>query len=208
MFEEMMASFRRNLAIFSGDNIFYFMQKSHYFLHLAKGMSPDEFAALCVERAQAREEGTPSRDARASEGLSFVELGHSYTEICERLGSPLARAVRPDFLTGRFVEGALEKAEAELGSVDPKGCILVYDPEGGEFCELSSGGRDFLSALQSAGTLGVLLDAAERAGAETSGLEEFAKELYQAGLLHEPKETRDLAPSITTIDPELQKIKS
>jgi anaerobic magnesium-protoporphyrin IX monomethyl ester cyclase len=206
MFDEMMAGFREFLPIFSGDTILYFMQKSHYFLHLAKGMSPDEFAALCVERAKAREEGSPSRDARASEGLSFVELGHSYTEICERLGSPLARAVRPDFLTGRFVEGALEKAEAELGSVDPKGCILVYDPEGGEFCELSGGGRDFLSALQSAGTLGVLLDAAERAGAETSGLEEFAKELYQAGLLHEPKETRDRSPLIAAADPELQKI--
>ena len=100
----------------------------------------------------------------------------------------------------------LEKAEAALGSIDPKGCVLVYDPEGGEFCELSEGGRDFLQALQSAGSLGVILEAAERAGAETSGLEAFAKELYQAGLLHEPRVKKDHSSLSATTDPELQKV--
>ncbi|MCH2106405.1 MAG: radical SAM protein [Planctomycetes bacterium] len=184
MFDEMMQGFREFLPIFRGDTILYFMQKSHYFLHLASGKTPDEFAELCVERAADREEGAPRRDARAADGIRFVELSHSYTETCERLGSPLARAVRPDFLTGRFVEGALERAESELDGVSPAECVLAYDPESGEFCELTAGGRAFLEALQQAGSLGALLDAAERAGADTSGLEAFAKELHQSGLLH------------------------
>ena len=185
MFDEMMQGFREFLPIFRGDTILYFMQKSHYFLHLASGKTPDEFAQLCVDRAAAREEGTPSREARASDGLSFVELSHSYTETCERLGSPLARAVRPDFLTGRFVEGALERAESELDGVAPAECVLAYDPESGEFCELTAGARAFLEALQQAGSLGGLLDAAGRAGADTTSLEAFARELHQSGLLHE-----------------------
>ncbi len=184
MFEEMMQGFREFLPIFRGDTILYFMQKSHYFLHLASGKTPDEFAQMCVERAAAREEGAPGRDARVAEGLSFVELSHGYKETCERLGSPLARAVRPDFLTGRFVEGALERAEAELAEVAPADCVLAYDPESGEFCELSSGGKAFMEALQRAGSLGALLDAAERSGADTSSLEAFAKELHESGLLH------------------------
>jgi len=187
MFDEMMAGFREFLPIFRGDTILYFMQKSHYFLHLAKGTSPDEFAALCVTRAEARERGAPSREARASEGLCFVDLEYSYTDICERLGSPLARAVRPDFLTGRFVEGALERAETELGSIAPGPCVLAYDPENGEFCELSAGGRDFLLALRAAGSLGSLIGIAERAGADVSALEDFAQELHRSGLLHEPE---------------------
>lgn len=186
MFEEMMAGFREFLPIFRGDTILYFMQKSHYFLHLARGAHPEEFAAMCVERAEAREQGSPGRDARASDELVCVPLTRSYAEVCERLGSPLARAVRPDFLTGRFVEGALERAEKELGSVAPHECVLVYDPEVAEFCELSAGGVEFLEALQMAGSLGALLDAGERAGADVAALEAFALELHRSGLLHAP----------------------
>jgi hypothetical protein len=87
-------------------------------------------------------------------------------------------------LTGRFVEGALERAEAELGGVAPSECVLAYDPESGEFCELSAGGKAFMEALQQAGSLGALLDAALRAGADASSLEVFAKELHESGLLH------------------------
>ena len=61
---------------------------------------------------------------------------------------------------------------------------MAYDPESGEFCELSAGGKAFMEALQQAGSLGALLDAAERAGADTSSLEAFAKELHEGGLLH------------------------
>ena len=186
MFEEMLAGFREFLPIFRGDTILYFMQKSHYFLHLARGASPDEFAAMCVERAEARDTASPGRDAYASRELCFVPLAHSYMEVCERLGSPLARAVRPDFLTGRFVEGALERAEAELDSVAARECVLAYDPESGEFCEISEGGREFLEALQIAGSLGALLDAAERVGADVGTLEAFAGELHRSGLLHAP----------------------
>ncbi|MCP3916352.1 MAG: radical SAM protein, partial [bacterium] len=49
-FEEMMAGFREWLPIFSGDNIFYFMQKGHYFLHLSRDVTPDAFAARCAKR--------------------------------------------------------------------------------------------------------------------------------------------------------------
>ena len=41
MFDEMMQGFREFLPIFRGDTILYFMQKSHYFLHLASGKTPD-----------------------------------------------------------------------------------------------------------------------------------------------------------------------
>jgi hypothetical protein len=206
MFDEMMTGFREFMPIFRGDTILYFMQKSHYFLHLARGATPDEFAAMCVERAEAREGGAPNRDARVAAGLSFVELGHSYTELCERLGSPLARAVRPDFLTGRFVEGALERAEAELGSVAPFECVLAYDPKSGEFCELSPGGRDFLRALQAAGSLGALLDAAQRSGADVAAFEAFAKELHQSGLLHGPEHDTITPTRRATVTPQPQVI--
>ncbi|HKX45388.1 MAG TPA: radical SAM protein, partial [Planctomycetota bacterium] len=42
-FEELMAGLRGALPIFAGDNFFYFMQKSHYFLHLARDVTPDAF---------------------------------------------------------------------------------------------------------------------------------------------------------------------
>ena len=55
MFELMMAGFRSHMPIFSGDNIFYFMQKSHYFMHLARDVRPAEFAT----RMRARRPSMP-----------------------------------------------------------------------------------------------------------------------------------------------------
>ena len=59
MFERMMAALRARYPLFSGDNIFWFMQKSHYFLHLARGTSPDEFVARCRRRAERRADESP-----------------------------------------------------------------------------------------------------------------------------------------------------
>ena len=147
MFEEMMASFRRNLAIFSGDNIFYFMQKSHYFLHLAEGETPQGFSARCAERTAARAERAASPSLSVSPGLVSVPLGFSHSDAVRTLGDPLARAARPDFLTGRYVRDADRVAEEKLPPLKPKERHLLYDPENGEFVELRDGGARVLLSL-------------------------------------------------------------
>ncbi|MEM9800887.1 MAG: radical SAM protein [Planctomycetota bacterium] len=186
MFEEMMASFRENLPIFSGDNIFYFMQKSHYFLHLAEGTTPDEFAARCAERTAAREERGADDDLEVSPWLTGVAIPFSHAECVRTLGDPLARAARPDFLTGRFVRDAEEIAEARLAPLERRPRALLYDPENGEFVELSPDGVRVLDALRAAGRLDALVDAQRARGASDAAIEKlrtFAAQLHRLGAL-------------------------
>lgn len=187
MFEDMLARLRAALPLFTGDNVFWFMQKSHYFLHLARGVKPDAFAELCRARVAARR----SRGAEAAlaprAGLALAALPFGYGDACAKLAHPLARAIRPDFLTGRYVEGAEERAERELGAITARARVLAYDGDSAEFVELAPDGARVLALLASAGSLGAL-----GAGQSADGrakLESFAGELHRLGLLHVPERT-------------------
>lgn len=187
LFEEMMAGLREALPIFSGDNMLYFMQKSHYFLHLARGTTPDEFVRACREREQRRREAAADPRLAPRSSLAFVDLPFGYVEVVRTLGSPLARIVRPAFLTGRFDPAAQRRAEQRLAPVPRRASVLAYDGEAAEFCELTPDGRRALEALARAGSLGALLaslDPALPAGeAARANLERFARDLARTGLL-------------------------
>lgn len=199
MFEAMMSGLRRHLPIFSGDNIFYFMQKSHYFLHLARDLKPDTFIERCRARTERRAElgADPSLAPRAS--LALVEIPFGYGEALVKLAHPLARAVRPDFLTGRYVAGAHEEAQRALGSIERKRRVLAYDGASAEFVEIRPDGRRVLDALRTAGTLGELLESIDD-DASRGRLREFAGELHRLGLLAprapaEAKRARSTSPA-------------
>ncbi len=187
MFEEMMAGFRRELPLFSGDNVFYFMQKSHYFLHLARDVGPEAFAERCRARAAARGDGAPGSGLAPAPGLALVDLPFSYTEAVRALAHPLARAERPDFLTGRYVAGAREEAERAVGTLAPARRVLAY-AGGGEFVELRPDGRRALEALAEAGSLEALLDGAGAPPA-AERLQAFAARLERRGLLRSAAES-------------------
>lgn len=184
VFEEMMAALRKHYPIFSGDNIFYFMQKSHYFLHLASGVTPDQFVARCRARTQARD--ARGADPRLAPGrhLVFVELPFAYGQTLSKLAHPLARMVRPDFLTGRFVAGAEEQAERELGRLNRQHSVLVYDADSAEFVELRPDGRRVLELLAHKGSLGALLEGIDPADLPAiENVRRFAGELHRLGIL-------------------------
>lgn len=183
MFSELMAGFREHMPLFAGDNIFYFMQKSHYFLHLARGTTPDEFARDSRDRTARRKARTVDPGLALPKHWKSLELPFSYTEVVEKLGHPLARAIRPDFLTGRFVEGAEARAEAALGGVTRKARALVYGG-GAEFVEVRPDGVRALEALDAAGSLGALYP---HVADGTESLDRFARELYRLGLLEIPR---------------------
>jgi len=180
MFEEMMAGFRERLPIFSGDNVFYFMQKSHYFLHLAGGTTPDAFAATC--RARARSEAPAAVERlRPAPRLATVALSFAYVEAVRTLAHPLARAVRPDFLTGRFDGDVRRRAEAELSALRRRPRVLARAGGGSDFAELSEDGADVLARIERAGSVGAL--AAGQAPEDVAALFAFAAELGRLGLL-------------------------
>lgn len=184
-FEEMMARLRANLPLFAGDNIYYFMQKSHYFLHLARDVKPDEFVARCRERATRRSTRAASSELAPSHGLTLVELPYGHADACELLAHPLARAIQPDFLTGRYVKGAIAEAERALEPIRARRRVLAYDPDTAEFAEVTPDGARVLRMLREKGTLGALL---EGQGAEArAALGRFAGELHRMGLLHAPR---------------------
>jgi len=175
---------RASYPLFAGDNIFWFMQKSHYFLHLARDVTPDEFAARCRKRAERREQAGADPELSVGGGTRTVAIPFGYADALAKLSDPLARAARPDFLTGRFVESAHAAAARELGSIARKDSVLAYCGDTAEFVELTPDGARALEALQQAGTLGQLLDsipAGERAA--RSNLERFAGSLHRVGLL-------------------------
>ncbi|MCP5021278.1 MAG: radical SAM protein [bacterium] len=183
MFETMMTSFRKNLPIFSGDSVLYFMQKSHYFLHLSQGTSPDEFAQMCKARNQPRPELGPNEDVKVRGDLQSIPLKHSYLGVLRTLNHPLSRAARPDFLTGRFVGDAEDLAGQELPPVEPCDKVLLYDPRGHEFVEISADAGKLLQAIQAAGSLNALLKHRNAPRATGESLRRFARDLYRLGVL-------------------------
>jgi anaerobic magnesium-protoporphyrin IX monomethyl ester cyclase len=196
VFESMMASLRRHYPLFSGDNIFYFMQKSHYFLHLARDIQPDDFVERCRVRTQRRAQAKAEPELAVGAALRGTQIPFSYSEALTKLANPLARAARPDFLTGRFVGSAEDEAAKVLGSIERKERVLAYCGESAEFAEVRADGWRALEALRGAGTLGQLLATipAENTAARTN-LEGFASELHRLGLLtrhtkHTPITTR------------------
>lgn len=186
-FAEMMEGFRKHLPIFAGDTILYFMQKSHYFLHLARGTTPDEFAERCLERAGVRSHRCAQEDLALRAGFTTAELPFSYTGAVELLGHPLARAARPDFLTGRYVADAEAEAAARLAPLPRNSRVLAYDAENHDFVELHPDGLRVLRALEGAGNLGSLLEQFDPSlpggEARRARLTQFAADLHRAGLL-------------------------
>jgi len=184
VFEEMMSALRRHFPIFSGDNIFYFMQKSHYFLHLARGITPDQFVARCRARTAAREARGADPRLAPSRDLELVELPFSYSGTLAKLAHPLARMVRPDFLTGRHVAGAEAQAEQELGKLGRAHSVLAYDPDSAEFVELRPDGRRVLELLAQKGSLGALLEGIDPGDLPAiENVRRFAGELHRLGVL-------------------------
>ncbi|MCB9913712.1 MAG: radical SAM protein [Planctomycetes bacterium] len=187
MFEELMAGFRDFLPIFAGDNLFYFMQKSHYFLHLARGTTPDEFAADCLERAEHKRRAELSDDLVVGPSTHALRVPFDYSAVLHTLATPLARAARPDFLTGRFVHSADEEAKARLAPLAREERVLVYDGAAAEFLTLRPDGLRALEALRAAGDLGRLRARValhgDPDGASRAGLDAFATELRRAGVL-------------------------
>ena len=122
-------------------------------------------------------------------------LGFSYSEVLGSLADPLARAARPDFLTGRFVADAQAEAERRLAPVGRRPRALVYDAENFDFVELTPDGMRVLQALERAGDLDGLCrtidpDAPDAARA-FENLSGFARELHRLGVLA-PRAQADL----------------
>jgi hypothetical protein len=180
-FESMMAALRAHYPLFAGDNITWFMQKSHYFLHLSRGTTPEEFAARCRQRAQLRADATPHAALAAGRDLATVDIPYSWAEAVAALATPAARAARPDFLTGRYVADAEQAAEADTRPLAPARRVLVYCGETAEFAELRPDGARALAALAQAGGLGALAARLDSAG--RASLERFAVELARRGIL-------------------------
>ncbi|MBI1381931.1 MAG: radical SAM protein [Planctomycetaceae bacterium] len=194
MFEELMAGLREHLPLFSGDNIFFFMQKSHYFLHLAKGTSPDEFAERAAERTRGRTAPTFARDMVPTEGVHVLELSHPYAEAVRTLAHPLAKAIRPDFTVGRFVPEAAAAARAALPALSPRRRLLAWNPETAEFADLSPDTQKLWTVLLEHGSAAPLADAIDAAsGPARERLEAFARQLAQIGLLRQRSEAGDPA---------------
>ncbi len=195
MFERMMAGLARHYPLFAGDNIFYFMQKSHYFLHLARDITPEDFVGRCRVRTRSREqlEFDPALAVRS--GLSFAELPFSYTQAAAKLAHPLARSVRPDFLTGRYVAGAEAAAERELGELAPARRVLCYDRDEAEFVELRPDGRRLFEMIAARGSTGALLGEVDSAPARDR-IRAFAAELHRLGLLA-PQSTGTRTAAVT-----------
>jgi radical SAM superfamily enzyme YgiQ (UPF0313 family) len=184
MFEEMMAGLRASYPLFGGDNIYYFMQKSHYFLHLARDVKPADFVERCRARSERRARLGAEPSLAPREAIASIEIPFGYTDALEKLAHPLARAVRPDFLTGRYVAGAEAAAERALGAIPRKRRALLYEGESAEFVELAPDGLSALDALRGAGSLRALLATlAPEDEASRAKLEAFAAGLHRAGLL-------------------------
>ena len=203
MFEEMMASFRKALPLFTGDNIFYFMQKSHYFLHLARGATPATFAEACAARTRAREDHSGLMDATlpADEELHPIDIDFSHVEAVEALGHPLARAARPDFLTGRYVAEADRRAAEALPPLRPQPRTLVYAARTAEFVELSRDGLRLLGALRRAGTVGALLTQLEgrASDAALARARAFFGRLLALGVLESARDAERLEAERTAL---------
>jgi len=191
MHAELRARLRECLPIFSGENILYFMQKSHYFLHLARGTTPREFSAACRAREEERRARGAHPELAVGEDLSLVELPFSHSETLEALRSRAARAVRPENQTGTFDARAARAAAAELGALTPRRRVLVYVGEEAEFVELRPDGAAALDAWRRAGNLESLREAIDPAlpdGRQARArLDDFATQLHRLGVLRVPQ---------------------
>lgn len=184
MFDEMMVGLRQHFPLFSADNVLYFMQKSHYFLHLARGTTPDEFAATCRERTRTITDPPADADFAVVDDVATIEVPFSYARAAEKLADPLARAVRPDFMTGRFVEGAAEVARTALGTLDPDRRVVAHAPRAAApFTELAPDGLRFLDALEETGSLSALLEALDATPEAARRAIDFTHRLYRSGLV-------------------------
>lgn len=186
MFDEMMAGLREALPLFEGDAFFYFMQKSHYFLHLASGTTPDGFIEKC-RRSGLGERPPVATDDLASltahPGLALVPLRFSYKAAVDRLAHPLAKAARPDFLTGTYQPHLEAEAARTLGHLAPAPCVLAYAPGATEFVELSPDSARLLQALIDAGDGAALAEAiGATQGPERAKLAGFLADLAGLGL--------------------------
>lgn len=193
VFESMMAALRARYPLFSGDNIFWFMQKSHYFLHLARGTTPDEFVARCRRRAERRADDRPHPGLVAGQDLATVAIPFSWAETVAALATPTARAARPDFITGRYVADLDAEAGARMAPLRPAARVLAYCGETAEFAELRPDGARALDALRTAGSLGNLV--APLAADARENVERFAGQLARRGIL-----VRRERPTLTTVE--------
>ncbi len=187
MFESMMAALRARYPLFSGDNIFWFMQKSHYFLHLARGTTPDEFVARCRRRAERRADDTPHPTLVLGADLRAIPIPFSWAGAVASLATPAARAARPDFLTGRYVADAEAEAAAGTEPLRPDARVLVYCGETAEFAEVRPDGARAIDALRTAGDLETLTHGLTANAREN--VERFAGELARRGILVRRVET-------------------
>ena len=132
-----------------------------------------------------------------AERLVMRPLPFSYSRVVKTLAHPLARAARPDFLTGRFVADAEEVARERLEDAPREERVLAYDSENHDFVELTADGRRVLQALQRAGSLGGLMRAMDPASPSSARAFEkitaFARDLHRRGLLL-PDDRRTLVP--------------
>lgn len=187
MHSEVRGRLRSSLPLFSGENIVYFMQKSHYFLHLAKGTTPGEFEEACRARNREREERGAHPQLAVGDDLQQTSLRFSHTETLRTLRSRLALATRPENQTGTFDAHAAAIAARELEALQPAERVLVYVGDEAEFVELRQDGAQALDVWRSAGSLEMLrssIDADLPEGRQArANLDEFATELHRLGVL-------------------------
>jgi hypothetical protein len=124
--------------------------------------------------------------------LTLTPLEFGYNDACARLAHPLARAIRPDLLSGRHVEGARERAAQVLGPIAARRRVLAYDPASAEFVELTPDGAAVLGLLARHGSLAALQSG--QSGPSRARLDEFAAELHRLGLLHASRRRTAPAP--------------
>ena len=118
MFEHMMAGLRANYPLFAGDNIFFFMQKSHYFLHLARDVTPDEFAERCRGARTARS----ASGRRAISSRSAPDTRELVDPVRLHRRAPQARRSAGARRAARFPDRPLRRerraeAEREVGTL-------------------------------------------------------------------------------------------
>ena len=187
LYAEAKGRLRAALPMFRGENLVFFMQKSHYFLHLARGARPLDFSSECAERHAARLARGPEAGLAVADDLTLVELPFSHAEVRRALASGLALAQRPEDRTGTFDGEAAALASRRLGPLRRAPRVLVYAADEAEFIELRADGARALEALRAAGQLGELqhsIDTATPAGREArERLDAFAGELHRLGVL-------------------------
>jgi radical SAM superfamily enzyme YgiQ (UPF0313 family) len=206
--DEIMAGLRAALPLFGGDDFMYFMQKSHYFLHLARGATPDEFAAGCRARQARRARGSDvgaDGALRPASGLALVRLPFSHAAALRALARPAARAARREFAVGRSIPGTRESTRAAAArAIEPLARSerwLAWAPGACEWAELGPDGARLLGGWREAGDLEAFL---ERLPAPVHGpAREFARRLTSLGLAGPApvSEPQSLVPTHTITEP-------